>query len=524
MPLTREQFQALRAKGLSVEQIVKFEKGEKPNGQGSTPMSAKPQASGPGFWDAVSPKISRNVGIGAVKGAGSTVAGLADLPEKLGSAIGGGLSQLPGLKQVGQFIGKGIGLTPDSAKQIKETKTLPTQLREGVLKPQGTAQKVGFGAEQIGEFFIPGGAEAKGAKFGEELASKIPTLAKEAPQMAKFATKVAQVAAKALPKSVGAGLEAAAKKLAQTEDVKSSAEVGVLGAGATLLGEVAAPIMQKALPGLAKKMEMINLRLTPTQKQNAEKKINDVVEYMTKNKIVGTPNYRYNHVIGELDKMEPKLQAFFEKEASGVTVKRADLIAKLKKTKDTYQNERDVLAIEKQLDEAIDLLKKKYPKDIPVARLNQLKRSTYKNAYNKAGDKVLDFVEHDIGDTLRVSIEDATKDLKVAGKPIGDFNKEYGTLINAEKLLKVAKSRAQVGLVGKVVSTIVGEGLGTAVGGPVGGAAGAVVGTTAAKGLAGTLPRSLLGATAQTISDITPNLAGSTAKIASPFIPGRKNK
>jgi hypothetical protein len=40
--------------------------------------------------------------------------------------------------------------------------------------------------------------------------------------------------------------------------------------------------------------------------------------------------------------------------------------------------------------------------------LNNYKREVYKNAYNKAGEKVIDYVEHDIGDIARVAIEKAT--------------------------------------------------------------------------------------------------------------------
>lgn len=45
------------------------------------------------------------------------------------------------------------------------------------LEPAGTAQKVGYGAEQLGEFFVPGGAAGRFAKAGEALKAGVVTLA-----------------------------------------------------------------------------------------------------------------------------------------------------------------------------------------------------------------------------------------------------------------------------------------------------------------------------------------------------------
>ena len=62
------------------------------------------------------------------------------------------------------------------------------------------------------------------------------------------------------------------------------------------------------------------------------------------------------------------------------------------------------------------LLKTNYREKIPLSRLNPLKRSTYQNAYNQAGDKVIDDVEFYIGDLFKTAIEKATKGLKITGK------------------------------------------------------------------------------------------------------------
>jgi hypothetical protein len=78
MALTREQFQELRNKGLSVDQIVKFESGEKPT---QTTQPAQP-----------SEDIALGLLIGAAKGAGSTLeSGLRSIGQIAGG-IGGAIS------------------------------------------------------------------------------------------------------------------------------------------------------------------------------------------------------------------------------------------------------------------------------------------------------------------------------------------------------------------------------------------------------------------------------------------------
>ncbi len=253
---------------------------------------------------------------------------------------------------------------------------------------------------------------------------------------------------------------------------------------------------------MSRVLEKINLRLTPPQKQKIEFGVKNVIDWLAEKKIIGTPTSRYDKVDNLYEATEETFQSFLKIEAKDRTSSADNLIQRLQDLKSTYQNERDVLAIEKQINGFIDTVNTKYPKDIPVERLNELKRSTYKNAYNQAGDKVIDFVEHDIGDILRQEIELSVKDLKIGGKLIGEFNKEYGNVIQARKLLRIAKSRPQVGLVGKLLAISMAGPLGTAIGGPAGGAIAAAGSLKFAETLAGTLARSLVGAGLQNLSKL----------------------
>jgi len=78
MALTREQFQELRNKGLSVDQIVKFESGEKPT---QTTQPVQP-----------SEDIALGLLIGAAKGAGSTLESGLRSAGQIAGGIGGAIS------------------------------------------------------------------------------------------------------------------------------------------------------------------------------------------------------------------------------------------------------------------------------------------------------------------------------------------------------------------------------------------------------------------------------------------------
>ena len=79
----------------------------------------------------------KGFGVGALKGAGSTIVGAGQLFEKV----------LPG-----DFIA-----SKEQFGKVREK-----------LAPKGTAEKIGFGAEQIAEFFAPVGAAAKVVRIGEK--------------------------------------------------------------------------------------------------------------------------------------------------------------------------------------------------------------------------------------------------------------------------------------------------------------------------------------------------------------------
>jgi outer membrane lipoprotein SlyB len=153
-----------------------------------------------------------------------------------------------------------------------------------------------------------------------------------------------------------------------------------------------------------------------------------------------------------------------------------------------YKSDRDAEAIYRQIDSAVDTLKKMNPSgEISVEDLNIFKRTTMNGAFNKAGDKVSDAVEYDIGDIVYNNLANALErsGVRIGEQSLREFNAEYSAILNARKLLKIAAGRKQAGFLAKLLSGIAGASLGSAFGGPLGAAAGTVVAPALSEAIAG---------------------------------------
>lgn len=104
--------------------------------KGSTPPPSSGASGGYGTLASIGDFVKEAVKGGA-KGAASTALGISQLINK-GTAA--------------------VGLSDPVKPEVWNA------ARADFATPQGTAQKVGFGAEQLGEFFVPGAAVTKGAK------------------------------------------------------------------------------------------------------------------------------------------------------------------------------------------------------------------------------------------------------------------------------------------------------------------------------------------------------------------------
>jgi hypothetical protein len=321
-------------------------------------------------------------------------------------------------------------------------------------------------------------------------------------------------------------------------DVSQSLDQGDSGKAfipgfATLVGGVTGGLLEGGVVGLekatqraqtlSKELEQETFKLTPAQKTKLGSKLDEITDFSTKNIPAGKPEERLAYADDLYEHFEEQLQKGLEQKTIDptviefktgkpritptYTVNKQTLINQFNSIKGAYKYDRDAEAIYKQIDGAINTIKNQYKgEQIPVDKLNIFKRSTYQNAYNKAGDKVMDFVEHDIGDVTRIAIERATKGLRIAGKSVGEFNREYGNLIQLRKILKTASGRPELNFTKRIVARIIGGILGHALGGFAGLLGGELVAEPIANKVAGTATKT---GVAKNLMNIKPKQIGS---------------
>lgn len=397
------------------------------------------------------------------------------------SGLGFARNVAGGLQDVGQRVLAGV--TPNKTYQdIKQTtgiKSISDTTKEGrevkqILEPEGTAQKLGAFIGEVAQFAIPAGRVAKATK-GLGKATQIG----------------GQVAS-----DVGvAGI--------QTGSVDEAKKVGIASGILTtvpVLGKLISPTAAKGLTNVAKKIEEINLRLTPPQKLALERQSNDIVGFLTKNKIVGSPKQRYQKALNLVDSFEDTIQTKLKQ--SGKEYTKDEIITAVKNIPEEYlqtvENPDVYKQMTKGVDDFIDFINKQKGETIPATRINQFKRNYAKNARNKAGDVVLNESREAISDGLYGILQKDIKELK----PI---NREYAKALIGTKLLGKAVGRNELGLIGNLIGIASGTTVGGAIGGPVGGAVGAAVAPQVGKTLIGTQTRSRVGAGLQKLSEYLQN-------------------
>lgn len=150
--------------------------------------------------------------MGALKGVGSTIRGLLGLSEKITQKTIDPLSK----KLTTTIQGKPLS----QAQEASYNDAMFQGEKPGFLKTKGVGEKVGFGVEQVGEFFVPGGAVTKANKAvaGTKALTKLGQ-----------AGKAGKLGAGSLKLLARGGLEAgsaASVTAAQGGDVKTAAIVG----------------------------------------------------------------------------------------------------------------------------------------------------------------------------------------------------------------------------------------------------------------------------------------------------------
>lgn len=392
-------------------------------------------------------------------------------PEQTPGVLGK-VSRFLGVDKFARGIGKAaFGLT-------KEKKDLDKLLAEGKVSPE-EYQNITTGGltnrEVVGSAISTGALFAPGAAKGASLAKK-----------------VAAGAATGYAFDIGSKLQDKAKSI---EESLTPGLGTAVGAALPILGKITglsdvAGNTQKA----ANKLEEVNLRLTPVQKQNLARKGKDVSEYLAKKQIVGSPQQRFTKVENLYQQMEKKVTGIIE--GSGEKFNKGQLIEEVKRIPELYADDvAEYPGVVKRVDSVIKTLTEKFPDEIPASRFNAVKRKLYNAAYSKNNTDVVNDALHSIADVFKSNL-----DQKVTG--LQRLNEEYAKIITAKNLLFKAQSRSQLGLIGKAISSAAGGTVGGLIGGGGGAVAGTIVGPAVGQVAAGTATRSAIGAGLQGISNV----------------------
>lgn len=401
----------------------------------------------------------------------------------------------------GAAIATALGQKDTAQRLIDEASNATSRERDfgvlGTVRPVGVSEEGKFygafeGAKDIIGTGLEIGSYAAPAALPKIAGAAIPTAAK--------------IAYGAATGNVAGGLSAIGQAMQEQKSILDTAKQGLAGAAVgTIVGGMVpafSAVAKETFPWLANGIQKSTLRLTPTQKTNLGQKVDDVVSFLNKNNVIGTPGSRLEKVSEIYEATERTLQDALS--ASDATVSRDSIVTALKDIPSMYKNTRDFRAITRQVQDAVDGILEQFDENIPISALNEFKRSVYENAYNKTGDKVLDFVEHDIGDIVYTALADGAESagLRINNLPLRDFNKAYSAIVNARKLLKIATGRKQAGLIAKLVASFAGSLLGS-FSGPAGSAVGAAVGPGIIENIGGTLPRSAAASALQKAGNVS---------------------
>lgn len=388
------------------------------------------------------------------KALGNTVMGTAEgVTDLIGAR---GLTNLAG-SQIAKF-GLGVTGNMDAANRVQ----------------QPSLGEVAGSALQVGSLLLPTAGVASGA-------TKLAT-----PILGKVAGGIAgKAAAGGL---TGYGLDVG-KNL--QEGIPSPFKPGVATAiGATL--PILSSIIGLGVKAAPRKLEEINLRLTPVEKQNLAKNGKDIASYLSKKTVVGTPSQRLAKIESLYDDMEVAVQE--KVKMSGVEYPRLGLMKELDGLPKQFINDPELhTEAVNNIAKFKELLANQHGSTISAETVNEFKRSLFKRAFSKNSSDVLNETRLAMAGFFKGLLDNSIKGLE-------PLNKEYGYLIASRRALFKATTRPEIGLVGKIAGTAAGTIVGSSIGGTAGAAAGAVAGPLVGKTVFGTLPRSAVGAGLQQLS------------------------
>ena len=289
--------------------------------------------------------------------------GVLDVPREFAS-LGADLGTKFGETGIGRKLGAGIRSTLGGTINPETARTLQAGLQGGTeqtnfTKPQNTAQKVGFGAEKVAEFFVPGGAAGKLGKVVSEAG-----VAAKLPRAGKFLGATTKAIADA-----GINTAQQAAQQGNTDNFLQNALLfGGLSTGGAVLGK-AGNYLTKSLPK----------RLADSALKPSIKELEKTIKYgdktlgaqVAEKGIFGTDAGLLKKSALKLEENENKLQSIIKN--SKETIQKSELnkyfdpiIEKLSKTPGLESEFNSVVQVYDQI-----------PKTLSLVEANQMKRNLY---------------------------------------------------------------------------------------------------------------------------------------------------
>lgn len=367
--------------------------------------------------------------IGAAKGVASTLKGAASLGEK-------GLN----------LIDKALGTDVKQRYGINEGETASDALvSDKALEGTNTAQKIGKGAEQIGEFFVPGGAATKIGRVAEGagVLSKTPRLG-----------KLAGLAAKTLAEgATGAGIISAQ----QGEVNKTSAAAGAAAA--------ASSAVLSGIGGITKNIPKNIWRRVLNRTANDVLKKPGVEEGAANLGIMGTTKGMARRAQVAIQEAEMQLDELLKNSIGKIETKNiAPYLDDLKNAYSQIPGEVDAVVRINEIQN--ELLQKPA---LTAFEANKLKREIYNRINKSYGKGTLEIpakteAQKQIARGLKEEIEKIVPEAKT-------LNQRQAVYINVLKAMEKEIAKAPRGVVGTGIGLYdlaVGGAAGVAAGGPWG--------------------------------------------------------
>ena len=429
MPLTLEQFKELRGKGLSTEQIAKFEGGFKP-----TPAD-------PGYLGRVTGSVREDLEKRADRT--SQIMGRDSNPLLKGfQAFGQGagaaanvletvVGEIPGVKKLTAPIGKAISYaTEPSQGAIKKFGQAYSQLKPEVkdtVEAAGNIVRLGTDIE----------TGIKGAKLAQSGVKGVETLGATVKQKAAsgIASGTKKLQSKYVDDIANAYREVAGQKKTTTKAMAKSTAMG--HDDAQFLAE------RNITPDIEKgRIKTIG----PGHDANLKKLDTDVA-----------PLNEHFHMA--LKEVEPSVQKIKLADVEAQALRRIDDLPNLTETaKNTLRN---------HIVDEFDLLNKTYKGQVSLTELDNIKKANWAATPFDSTKPYLGKANYQIGKASQKAIENAVP--KEQFFDVHELNKEIGKFYSAKDFLtNLEGSVVKHGKLGGHVNRVIGAIAGHSVGGPIG--------------------------------------------------------